>query len=127
MADAVTVAIPVRNGGALLGDVLTAVRAQRVDRPIELLVADSGSTDGSRTLAHRYGDGVIDVPSDRFSHGATRNLLIEEASGEHVAFLTQDAVPARRALAGVPPRGLRARTRMSVSFLGPTVPVPRRA
>ena len=57
-------------------------------------MADSGSTDGSRKLAHQYGDGVIDVPSDEFSHGATRNLLIEEASGKHVAFLTQDAVPA---------------------------------
>ena len=53
MAEPVTVAIPVRNGGALLGEVLGAVRAQQLDRPLELLVADSGSTDGSRELARR--------------------------------------------------------------------------
>jgi glycosyltransferase involved in cell wall biosynthesis len=92
VGEPVTVAIPVRNGGALLRDVLAAVRAQRVGRPVELLVADSGSSDGSAELARSFGATVL--PVQAFSHGGTRNLLIERAAGAHVAFLTQDAVPA---------------------------------
>ncbi|HET6549789.1 MAG TPA: glycosyltransferase family 2 protein [Solirubrobacter sp.] len=82
--------MPVRNGGTLLHDVLRAVRAQTVDA--ELVVADSGSTDGSAELARSFGATVI--PVARFSHGGTRNLLMERTAGEHVAFLTQDSVPA---------------------------------
>lgn len=93
-AEPVTVAIPVLNGGRRLEEVLGAVRAQRLDRPVELLVADSASTDGSSGLARRCGAEVIDVARGDFSHGGTRNLLLERASGSHVAFLTQDAVPA---------------------------------
>ena len=37
---------------------------------------------------------MIEIPSERFSHGGTRNLLMSRARGDHVAFLTQDAVPA---------------------------------
>jgi rhamnosyltransferase len=88
----VTVALPVRNGGALLGEVLAAARAQRVDH--ELLVIDSGSTDGSADLARRHGARVVEIPHADFSHGGTRNRLMELASGDHVAFLTQDSVPA---------------------------------
>lgn len=91
---AVTVAIPVLDGGALLGEVLAAVGRQRVDREVALLVADSGSTDGSPALAERHGARVVAVAPGRFSHGGTRNLLMEHARGSHVAFLTQDAVPA---------------------------------
>ncbi|MGI8780576.1 MAG: glycosyltransferase family 2 protein, partial [Solirubrobacteraceae bacterium] len=91
MAEPVTVAIPVRNGGALLRDVLAAVRAQRVDHDVELLVADTHSTDGSAELARSFGATVL--PVERFSHGGTRNFLVERAAGAHVAFLTQDAVP----------------------------------
>lgn len=87
----VTVAIPVRNGGALLGEVLRAVSSQRVDRELEIVVADSGSSDGSRELARALGAEVFTV--ERFSHGGTRNELMRRSHGEHVAFLTQDATP----------------------------------
>jgi glycosyltransferase involved in cell wall biosynthesis len=91
---AVTVAIPVRNGAGVLERTLAAVRAQRLDHEPELLVCDSGSSDGSVALARRHGAEVIEIAPERFSHGGTRNLLMERATGAHVAFLTQDAVPA---------------------------------
>jgi rhamnosyltransferase len=90
----VTVALPVRNGMPSLEAVLDAVVRQRVDRDIELLVADSGSTDGTQECVRRHGGTVIDVPPEEFSHGGTRDLLMRRASGDHVAFLTDDAVPA---------------------------------
>jgi glycosyltransferase involved in cell wall biosynthesis len=90
----VTVAIPVLNGGALLISTLTAIRAQRVDADVELLVSDSGSSDGSPERAREYGARVIEIERSAFSHGATRNLLLAESRGSHVALLTQDAEPA---------------------------------
>jgi len=91
--EGVTVALPVLNGGPLLVEVLDAVRRQRVDMPVDLLVCDSGSTDGSVEAARAAGARVIEIPKAEFSHGGTRNLLMREATGSHVAFLTQDATP----------------------------------
>ena len=63
-------------------------------REHELLVCDSGSTDGSLQRAREHGARVIEIAPERFSHGGTRNHLMEAAAGEHVALLTQDAQPA---------------------------------
>ena len=92
----VSVAIPVRNGADVLEQTLAGVRAQRLDpsASIELIVCDSASHDGSVSIARAYGAEVIEIPVESFSHGETRNLLMRRAQGEHVAFLTQDAVPA---------------------------------
>jgi rhamnosyltransferase len=89
-----TVAIPVRNGGPALTQVLDALGRQRVPGDIEVVVCDSGSSDGSTEVARRAGARVIEIAPAEFCHGATRNLLMEAARAGHVAFLTQDAVPA---------------------------------
>jgi rhamnosyltransferase len=88
----VTVAIPVRNGGRLLEGVLAALARQTVAH--ELLVCDSGSTDGSLRAVREHGARVIEIAPGQFSHGGTRNLLMGEARGARVALLTQDAEPA---------------------------------
>ncbi|MGH2837880.1 MAG: glycosyltransferase family 2 protein, partial [Thermoleophilaceae bacterium] len=90
----VSVAIPVLNGARYLDEVLTAVRGQEVDREVEIVIIDSGSTDGSVEIAERHGAIVHRIDKSEFSHGGTRNRLMELASGDHVAFLTQDATPA---------------------------------
>ncbi len=88
----VTVAIPVRNGGEELAGVLAALALQTVEH--ELLVCDSGSGDGSAELARRHGARVLEISPASFSHGGTRNRLMQAASTERVALLTQDAQPA---------------------------------
>lgn len=90
----ITVAIPVRNGGALFVEVLEAVAAQELADEVEVLVCDSGSTDGSAAAARARGATVIAIEPASYSHGGTRNMLAERAQGDHVAFLTHDAVPA---------------------------------
>ncbi len=88
----VTVAIPVRDGGAPLRRTLDALSLQTVAH--ELLVCDSRSTDDSARSARARGARVLEIAPERFAHGGTRNLLMNEATGAHVAFLTQDAEPA---------------------------------
>src|SRR3712207_3488065 len=91
----ISVALPVLNGGPLLDEVLAAVRRQRVPgEEVELVVVDSGSTDGSLDVLRRYEARVIEIPQSEFSHGGTRDLLVRSSFGSHVAFLTQDATPA---------------------------------
>ncbi|HWF54045.1 MAG TPA: glycosyltransferase family 2 protein [Solirubrobacteraceae bacterium] len=96
MATTVTVAIPVKDGAATLERTLDAIAAQRPPdgTDVELMICDSGSRDGSVALARAHGAEVLRIAPTEFSHGATRNLLMERSSGAHVAFLTQDSAPA---------------------------------
>src|SRR4051794_39182733 len=91
-----TVAVPVLNGARYLDEVLGAVRAQRLPagEEVELLIVDSGSTDGSQAIARRHGAVLHEIDKAAFSHGGTRNRMMSMAAGDHVAFLTQDATPA---------------------------------
>ncbi len=57
-------------------------------------MCDSGSTDGSLQLARGHGARVLEIAPEHFTHGGTRNLLMSEARGAHVALLTQDSEPA---------------------------------
>lgn len=60
---------------------------------MEVLIIDSGSTDGTPEAAEAMGLRVHRIPGGDFGHGRTRNLGVEMTSGEVVAFLTQDVLP----------------------------------
>lgn len=93
MTDA-AVFIPVLNGEKYLDELLRAVLAQRGAGPVEVLVIDSGSTDGSLEIARRHPVRLEQIPNREFGHGRTRNLAMRRTSAPFVAFITQDATPA---------------------------------
>mgnify|MGYP003884549869 CR=1 FL=1 len=92
---AISVAVPVLDGGARLLDLVRAVRAQVVGTgPVELLLADSGSRDGAFDEAVKLGEArAFDVAPGEFDHGAVRTALVRRARAPLVALLSQDAVP----------------------------------
>jgi len=89
----VSVVIPTLNAGPGFEQLLEKISAQEGDFDREVLVVDSGSTDGTDELARRYGAVVHRIKRQEFDHGATRNLGISLARGEYVALTVQDAVP----------------------------------
>jgi rhamnosyltransferase len=89
-----SVVIPVRDGGEDLRRCLDAIARQEIDEPVETIVVDTASRDGSRELARDYGARVLEVGATEFGHGATRNRAAAEASGDMLVFTSQDAYAA---------------------------------
>lgn len=90
----ISVLIPVKDGGSDLVRCLEAIATQTVDDQVEVVVVDSGSTDGSPDRARELGATVHEIPAHEFVHGATRNLAARLSQGDVLVFTTQDAVPA---------------------------------
>ena len=89
----VSVIIPVYNGGEVFRDAVGRLRAQKTDFPTEIIVVDSGSSDGSVEFCREAGIKLIEIPNSEFSHSHARNLGAEAASGDILVFMTQDARP----------------------------------
>ena len=81
------------NAGAGFGALLDRLLAREDAFEREVLVLDSGSTDGTVELARRRGAAVHLLLPGEFEHGATRNLAVSLTAGEYVAFIVQDALP----------------------------------
>lgn len=97
MKNHVTVAIVSYNGAEFIKKLIEGVLSQKTKRQIEILVIDSGSTDGTLEILKVYPKVRLHhIDKKDFSHGGTRNLAVEMAKGEYVLFLTQDAVPAHK-------------------------------
>jgi rhamnosyltransferase len=95
-----TVVIPVYNGiKDHLEETMAAVFSQVAHWDFEVLVIDSGSTDGSVNLLQRFAEThhklrLVQIPNSEFSHGGTRQWAAQNSNGEYVVYLSQDAVPA---------------------------------
>jgi GT2 family glycosyltransferase len=88
-----SIVIPNLNGRRFLGPCLDAVAAQ-TDPHFETIVVDNGSDDGSVAFVRERSPHVrlVELSSNRGFAGAM-NAGIQEAEGELVAFLNNDAEP----------------------------------
>lgn len=81
--------VPVFNGERYLAEALDSILAQTY-RPIEVIVVDDGSTDGTADLVARYGERVRYVRQTNRGAPTARNLGLAMATGAFVAFLDSD-------------------------------------
>lgn len=91
--ETVSVLFLTKNAGARFESVLDRVDNQTTDRDVEIVVVDSGSTDGTVERATGYADTLVEIEPEEFHHSRTRNLAADEASGDAYVYLTQDALP----------------------------------
>jgi rhamnosyltransferase len=87
----ISVVIPVKNGGSDLARCLEGILRQEIDDEVEVVVVDSGSSDGSAERARRLGARVHEIPADEFNYGGTRNLGVRLSRGEILVFTSHDA------------------------------------
>lgn len=86
----VSVIMPTRDRSELLGEAIASVQAQRHHR-WELIVVDDGSQDDTAALLTSMDDPRIKVlTTDGVGCAAARNLALDAASGDVVAYLDDD-------------------------------------
>jgi rhamnosyltransferase len=92
----VSVIIPTKNPGQIFQRVLAAVLSQQAAFDYDVLVLDSGSTDGTLDFVRKCSDQRVrlhEIPSGEFGHGRTRNLAVSLTQGKFIAMITHDACP----------------------------------
>ncbi len=88
-----SVIIPTLNAEHEIEALLIALDRQSI-QPNEILVVDSASEDKTIELVQKHKRvRLLEINRQDFNHGTTRDMALNESSGDFVCFLTQDAVP----------------------------------
>ena len=85
----VSVVMPAYNAAGFIADALNSALAQTY-RPIEVLVADDGSSDGTAAVVKGFGAPVVYLHQQNRGPAGARNLALSHARGDFVAFLDAD-------------------------------------
>ena len=85
----ISVMMTVYNGAPYLAEAIESVLGQTC-RPVELIVVDDGSDDGSGEIAERYVPALRYVRHARRGMGASRNRAVELARGAYLTYLDAD-------------------------------------
>jgi len=85
----ISVIIPVYNGERYLAETIASALTQSVS-PAEIIIIDDGSIDGSAEVAAAFGARVRTYAQPNAGPGAARNLGVQLAQGDLLAFLDAD-------------------------------------
>jgi rhamnosyltransferase len=89
-----SIVIPAKNEALNISQCLDAIYRQETSFSYEIILIDSGSTDQTVDIIHKYpGVRLLEIPAEEFGHGKTRNLGAQKGRGEFIVFINADAVP----------------------------------
>jgi rhamnosyltransferase len=88
-----SIVIRAKNEASAIGETLDAIYAQRSAPGFEVIVVDSGSTDGTLDIVRKTEARVIEIPPESFTYGRALNIGIAAARGEFVVALSAHSTP----------------------------------
>jgi len=88
-----SILIPAKDEALNVRNCLDAVFSQTTSEPFEVILVDSGSTDGTPEIVESYPVRLYRIPAEEFHHARTRNYLASLAQGEYLVYLNADAFP----------------------------------
>ncbi len=86
----ISVVVPVYNGTNFLAEALESVVRQTYS-PVELIVVNDGSTDGSGVIAEGFVGAKV-IHQENSGLPAARNVGVAASSGQYLAFLDHDDI-----------------------------------
>jgi len=81
--------MPVYNGEQYIAEAIDSLLAQTLP-PIQIIIIDDGSTDGTAEIVARYGDRITSIHQTNAGQSAARNHGVRLAKTPFVAFLDAD-------------------------------------
>ena len=85
----VSVVVPVYNGAQYLSQAVESIRQQAYE-PLEIIIVDDGSTDGTAKLCSDLGEAILYVYQQNSGPSAARNRGVQLAHGDVICFLDVD-------------------------------------
>ncbi|HEX6457336.1 MAG TPA: glycosyltransferase [Thermoleophilaceae bacterium] len=89
----VHIVIRAKNEAAKIGTTLTRLAQQTLADQAEVVVVDSGSTDGTVDIARAHGVRLIEIPAESFTYGGALNIGCEGATAPLLVALSAHAPP----------------------------------
>jgi rhamnosyltransferase len=90
----ISVVIRAKNEARFIGDTLAAIFAPAALAPRQVLVIDSGSTDGTLEIVRSYPTTIIQIRPEQFTYGYALNLGVANLDAEIIATLSAHSLPA---------------------------------
>jgi len=89
-----SIVIRTLNEARWLGEVFEALKTQNLDgQPFEVVLVDSGSTDGSIEIAREAGARIVEIKKTEFTFGRSLNRGCDAARGRALVFISGHCIP----------------------------------
>jgi glycosyltransferase involved in cell wall biosynthesis len=92
-APQISIIIRSKDEARFIGQALIAVFQQEIDLPFEVIVVDSGSTDGTLDIVQRLGTRLYEIASHQFTYGRALNYGASLARGQYLVNLSAHCIP----------------------------------
>jgi rhamnosyltransferase len=90
----VSIVIRAKNEARFIGETLEAIGRQEGVGRVEVIVVDSGSTDGTQDIVRGFPARLIEIPPETFTYGRALNVGVAAALGGVVVSLSAHSLPA---------------------------------